>query len=114
VKDARLSTPGKDGKHAARRGFRYLSLSGAIASLLVLSLPAAEALAGNDGRAASDAVAPARPGAVAVREEFEAALKSGSEKSLHLFLRRHPEGLLAEAAKKARDRLKARHRPRPR
>lgn len=43
----------------------------------------------------------ARDGDIAVREEFEAAMRSGSESSLNLFIARHPDHPLADQARQA-------------
>jgi hypothetical protein len=46
-----------------------------------------------------------RDGDVAVREEFEAARRSGTREALDLFIARHPQHALAATARQERDRL---------
>jgi hypothetical protein len=49
--------------------------------------------------------APARPGEIAVREEFEAARRAGTAAAYDLFIARHPDHALAETARLERERL---------
>lgn len=49
---------------------------------------------------AVDDAAPARDGEVAIREEFDLAVKRGTREALELFIRRHPEHALAKEAGK--------------
>jgi hypothetical protein len=49
--------------------------------------------------------APARPGEIAVREEFEAARRTGTIAAYDLFIARHPDSALAETARAERERL---------
>ena len=49
--------------------------------------------------------APARPGEIAVREEFEAARRAGTLAAYDLFIARHPDHALAETARRERARL---------
>jgi len=46
------------------------------------------------------AAAPARDGNIAIREEYEAALKSHTKPALELFIARHPEHPLSAEARK--------------
>jgi hypothetical protein len=48
--------------------------------------------------------APARDGDVAIREEYEAARRAGSAAAYDLFLARHPDHPLAEAARREKER----------
>jgi hypothetical protein len=56
-------------------------------------------------------IAPARPGDIAVREEFEAARRAGTRQAYDLFIARHPDHSLAERARRERDRLPERKEP---
>ena len=49
--------------------------------------------------------APARPGEIAVREEFEAARRVGTIAAYDLFITRHPDSALAKTARAERERL---------
>lgn len=55
-------------------------------------------------------IAPARPGDVAIGEEFEAARRAGTREAYDLFIARHPDHSLADRARRERDRLPARKR----
>jgi hypothetical protein len=55
-------------------------------------------------------IAPARPGDIAVREEFEAARRAGTRAAYDLFIARHPDHSLADRARRERDRLPDRKR----
>jgi hypothetical protein len=56
-------------------------------------------------------IAPARPGDIAVREEFEAARRAGTREAYELFIARHPDHSLADRARRERDRIPDRKRP---
>ncbi|HEX2724670.1 MAG TPA: hypothetical protein VHN20_02500 [Beijerinckiaceae bacterium] len=58
--------------------------------------------------------APARPGDIAVREEFEAARRAGTIAAYDLFVARHPEHALADTARRERERLTREGAARPR
>jgi hypothetical protein len=49
-----------------------------------------------------------RDGEAAIREEFEAARRTGTREAYELFIARHPQHALAAAARQERDRLPAR------
>ena len=49
--------------------------------------------------------APARPGDIAVREEFEAARRAGTIAAYDLFIARHPDHALTDTARRERERL---------
>lgn len=49
--------------------------------------------------------APARPGEIAIREEFDAARRAGTIAAYDLFIARHPDHALAETARRERARL---------
>jgi hypothetical protein len=49
--------------------------------------------------------APARPGDIAIREEFEAARRAGTVDAYDLFIARHPDHDLADTARLERARL---------
>ena len=49
--------------------------------------------------------APARPGEIAIREEFDAARRAGTIAAYDLFIARHPDHALAETARREGARL---------
>ena len=59
----------------------------------------------------SETLPPARDPEVAIREEYEIALKRGTAEALDLFVRRHPEHPLAAKAASASARLRAKGAP---
>jgi hypothetical protein len=65
------------------------------------------ALGASNGVAAQPAVAPARSGDIAIRQEFEAARRMGTRAAYDLFIARHGNHSLAKAAKVERARLPA-------
>jgi hypothetical protein len=58
-------------------------------------------------------IAPARDGNIAIRQELDAARKSGTLEAYDLFIARHPRHPLAEVARAERDRLRRPRRPQP-
>lgn len=58
--------------------------------------------------------APARPGDIAIREEFDAARSAGTIAAYDLFIARHPDHALAEEARRERARLAREGRDRSR
>jgi hypothetical protein len=72
----------------------------ALAALVLCSAAQAASLPGEPS-----GIAPARPGEIAVREEFEAARRAGTREAYDLFIARHPDHALAERARRERDQL---------
>jgi hypothetical protein len=58
-------------------------------------------------RSAKMDIAPARDPEIAVREEYDIAVRSGTVEAYDLFIARHPKHRLAEAAKQERAALDA-------
>ena len=53
----------------------------------------------------SPGIARARDGNIAIRQELDAARKAGTAAAYDLFIARHPDHPLAEAARRERERL---------
>lgn len=68
----------------------------------------AAVLSGSAGGA--QAATPPRDPRVAVQEEFDAAKAAGTVAAWDLFLARHPNSALAEAARRERERLRRQRR----
>ena len=80
--------------------------------MMIVLLAAALALAVGSGVSAragaapvSGDMAPARPGDVAIRQELEAARRAGTRAAYTLFIVRHGNHPLAQAARRERARL---------
>jgi hypothetical protein len=61
----------------------------------------------------STTLRPPRDGNVAVREELDAARRAGAVAAYDLFIARHPRHSLAAVARREREELARRGRPRP-
>lgn len=75
----------------------------AIFAGIVLASPAKEPVMRH-----SDPVPPARDGNVAIQQEYEAAIRTGTIEALDLFVARHPDHPLADRARSERARLERR------
>jgi hypothetical protein len=85
---------------------------------LILLVPLALAgAAASEGAMSQDrrstTLRPPRDGNVAVQEELDAARRAGTIAAYDLFIARHPEHPLAAAARREREELVRRGRPRP-
>ena len=76
--------------------------------LLAAALPAAACPGANP--VPSNTLPPARDGNIAIQEELEAARRAGTIEAYDLFIARHPDHPLADAARQERARLRSRNR----